>query len=196
MRAQLAEFQAERDARAAELARAQTAELVRKGQAEALKDYYEKEIKERETRFNALMDQTRNAERSRSIMSALSAFQFAHPEVSNDLISLWANDFEVIDAPGSPSGFTVRDKVSLRPVDQVVAERLSQPRYAIYLAPKSRGGGGSGAGGASMGSPQMQQPPRSYEQRVMDEWNSRQRQAEDGPSWMKPWRPQRASSNN
>lgn len=145
--AALRAFKAEREAEARTLAEKKA---VESGQAERVKEFYAKEVADREAKLADMDTRVRTAEKGRALSGALSGkplIEFA----SDDLQALWANDFEVVDGPHG--GFVARCKTTLRPVSEVVAERLASPRYAGFVQAASRGGSGNSGGGAASPTP-------------------------------------------
>jgi hypothetical protein len=185
-RAELETYRAA-DAQRAAVARAeQEAKLVQKGQAEEVKNFYTKELAEKEKAFQALQERTRSAEKGRALSQALAGKGLSYPEAVADLQTLWANDFEVVDGPNGE--FIVRDKASLRPADQVVAERLALPRYAPFLSPSSRGGGANGGGSPLPSGSGQGGEVLPYDQQVLAMWNAGKQQQANGPIWQQDWR--------
>ena len=84
-------------------------------------------------------------ERRAALAGAIAAFetstkQSVLPASRGHLEKLWAGDFEVAEDPGRPDSFVVREKGTLRPIQDVVADRLKQPEHAMFLAAGTKGG--------------------------------------------------------
>jgi hypothetical protein len=76
------------------------------------------------------------------------------------------------DATGRP---TVRDKKTFRPALEYLKERLASPEYAIYLAPTTKGGSGTGPA-AQNRPPGTPAPEAGSLENIVNEWKTRQNQ--------------------
>lgn len=185
LRARLAELETAEAERQRQAASKTEADLVAKGKAEEVRQYYQAEVEKREAALRELEARTRSSERSRAIAAALTGRPLSYPEAAADLAKLWADDFEVRDA--SDGSFAVVCKVSLRPADQVIAERLASPRYAAYLKAEARGGALAGGQPLPTQLPGQGQP-LTFEQQVMANWQAAQQAQAEGPLWQRDWK--------
>lgn len=148
LRARLSELEAAETARRDQTAAAETDRLVKAGRADDVRKYFEgvvtakdKLIAEKDRQLAEKDRQYRDTERMRAITAALAGHELSYPQAAEHLLRLMADDFETTtDGKGR---FVVREKASLRPVDQVIAERMASPTYQTFLAPSGRGGGGA-----------------------------------------------------
>lgn len=176
--ARLAELEAAEVQRQTEARQAEAQRLVQSGRAEEVARHYQTELETERQRYSELMSRTRNAERDRVLTGALAGRQLSYPEAAQDLLRLWADDFEVADGPNG--GFVVRDRASMRPASEVIAERLGQPRWAGFLAPTSRGGDGARPAGAAPTLLPNGQAPRNLGEVIMAQFQARQGQPPSG----------------
>src|SRR5205823_1195055 len=80
----------------------------------------------------------KEAIRDRELATALAGRPLV-PGSASQLIQLWRDDFDVIEVAGELRAVS-RDG---RPVMKAVIDRLSEPEYAHFSPPTSRGGSGS-----------------------------------------------------
>jgi hypothetical protein len=139
----------------AERARANQAELDRaralaeRGQIEdalnTTRAGLQRDLELANQRAAALTQRVHERERRVALASAVAAAEAAagfavRPEARPVLEQLWADHFEVVDDPTRTDAFLVRERATLRPIADVVAERLRQPASAMFLAATNPGG--------------------------------------------------------
>lgn len=160
-RARLAELEKAENDRTEQARLAEEEKLKAKGE-------FEKLIKQRDERLAAETKRAADAE-ERSKAYALDsqlAMAFSGHDLyegsAEDLSELWRKDFEVT-ADGDK--WTVRAKDG-RPVKDVIAERLSLPRYSNHVKATSRSGAGGGGGNtpAPTQTPDPAKAPSNWEE--------------------------------
>jgi len=152
LESQLGEFQKSHQAAldAAEAARLKA--LAEKGQVEEAlnqqRTSWEQKHAEAVTRYSQLEAQVFGERKSTVINEALAGSKFVGdtPEAQAGAAAmvrrLLQDDFETVrDGSGALS---VREKVTGRPASDVLKERLGSPQFALFFAPQSKGGTGSG----------------------------------------------------
>lgn len=184
--AELRTFKAQQDLAAQQRAEqdrlAEQQRLASKGQIEDVVKAHNEQLRIAREANQSLDRRIRETERSRAITSALSGQNLSYAEAASDLQTLWANDFETVDGPNGT--FISRCKTTLRPVADVVAERLATPRYARFVKAESGGGGGPSGGANPAPTPNPNAPgqPATFEQQVMAAWNAARQTDASAPS--------------
>ena len=111
--------------------------LIEKGRFEEVIKSRAEALEAEKRRATELDRRFRESEKKRSLSQAL-----ARPDLvdhaSEDLMKLWADEFETADGPDG--GFVVRHKSDGRDPAAIIAERLASPRYAAYVKATNRGG--------------------------------------------------------
>ena len=194
LRERLATLEAAEQQRQAQNRAAEQERLAQKGQVVDIQNYYKAELQTKEQQLAEFRGRTLNAEKARALTEALANHPLAYPEAPEDLRTLWAADFEVLDGPGGQ--FLVRDRTTGRDVKTVVAERLQSPRYANYVRAAAAGGGAS-AGGRPLptADPAQQGQPLTFEQQVMAQWKESRQFDTSRPSWQQDYRSQLLKRN-
>lgn len=153
MQDELAQYKALRETQAKEAEKARIRELQKQAKDDPLaaldaqRAALEAEIRSREERIQA-MENDRLAERLEAeIDSVLSTYQLAGdtPEERAYYRTILKDHLRPqFVAEKTPAGnITVRERVSYRPADAVLHERLRGKSLALFLAPTTRGGSGS-----------------------------------------------------
>lgn len=123
--------------------------MAEKGQVDEAfaraREAHERTLAERDQSAAALAQRVHDRERRVALNDAFAAFQAAtslqvRPEAGPVLRDQWGKDFEVVDDPTRPDEFLVRERATLRPIADVIADRLKRPENAWYLLPSTKGG--------------------------------------------------------
>lgn len=155
MESQIAEY------RRSESERAEAAQKAKDDEAQA-KGEFKRLLKERDEQLAAQREATKAAvERSKQFArdSELARALAAHNLVKGgaaQLASLWSKDFVVEES--DEGGFAVRSR-DLRPVAEVVAERLASEDFAHFVRASTQGGGGKPGSTAATPTPRTEARP-------------------------------------
>lgn len=133
--------------------------LAKAGDAEtALKTTdarWEAKLAESNSKYTTLQEQFNRAEMNRVLTDLMPIERFHGSDALADARAKIAANLEIIaDSTGTP---TVREKGTMRPAAEVIAEKLASAQFAHFLKPTT--GGGAGGGGGKPGDTQAQQGP-------------------------------------
>lgn len=161
------EAEAKRQAEASRIAESER--LASAGKLKELMDRYEQDRKASEEKARQAEAKFRQTVLERELAAAL-AGQKIRPGTADQLMKLWRDDFEVIDANGR---YEVRSK-DLKTPAQVAAERLASPEWDHFVPAEHRGGANPGGaqpqptpvtGGNPALTPEQQQQLLAVQQR-------------------------------
>jgi hypothetical protein len=132
--------------------------LAESGQAqEALKqttERYEQKLKSARERMKQIEGQWLDQQLDSAIGKALEGRQFSgeDPSITADILrNVLRSEVEAVrDESGNA---VVRDKKTMRPASDYLAERLDSPALSLFFAPKHKGGAGTEAGRPGGGPP-------------------------------------------
>lgn len=186
LQAENARFSAAEAARQAAEAEARTRQQIAKGEADALVAAHNAALAERDRKLAQIVERTKKGELDRALTAALAGRNLAHPSTAKQLVTLFRDDFEVVDGPNGD--YIVRSKGDYRPPDAVIAERLASEEYAHFVSAAHRGGGNAGGTTpAPTGQPNAQAVSNDPEQAIFDRWRQANAPNANVPSWQRPF---------
>jgi hypothetical protein len=140
MRQRLATYESAEATRKAAEQQAEQQRLAQQGQWETLFKQHQAQMEAKDREYKEYQQKARDVELRRSLTAALAGRPLISPAAANQLVELWAHDFECVDGPG---GFIVRHKQDFRTPELIAAERLSSPDWAHFVAAQQAGGAGA-----------------------------------------------------
>lgn len=163
LRAELEGYRAERARIKAEESQREQQKLVEKGSIDEVRKHFQAELDKRDQEISRIREERIGSERQRAIAQgfASSGVQLAGSNVQAILAQQWAADFETVEIDGK---VVTRDRITGRPPEDVIRERLASKDFAWAVAYQARAGVASG--GAS--SPTSGGVAKTDEQRLVD----------------------------
>lgn len=181
-----ARYRAETAAAAEKARRDEEERLAKAGQVDDLL----KQLRAREEQVQrdhaAFVERTRKAELTGQLSAALAAHGKLVPHAGEQLLALFAGEFEAVDGPNGAT--IVRSRGDYLSPQAFLASKLADPRYAHFLAADHRGGSGSNGAAPVPGAGQGAGQPQGTGQAMADlmfAGLSSRREAGNVPKWLR-----------